>query len=192
MPVAVQKPKEATYQDIIDLPPHVVGEIVNGELFVNPRPAPAHTRVSSAAGAGLFGPFDLKLGDPRGPGGWWIYDEPELHLGRHVLVPDLAGWRRERMPSRPTTAWFEVTPDWICEVVSPHSAGHDRITKAAIYLEQGVQWYWLVDPINQFVEVLHNASAHWILRGTWSGDDAQACIPPFDAVPIDLSRWWEG
>jgi len=192
MPLAAPQQKLATYQDIIDLPAHVVGEIVNGELVVSPRPAPAHAGASSVAGMDVGNAYHRKPGDPAGPGGWWIYDEPELHLGRHVLVPDLAGWRRERMPTRPTTAWFELAPDWVCEVVSPKSAGHDRIAKARIYLQEGIEWFWLVDPTNQYVEVLHNAGEHWIVRGTWSGDDAAAHIPPFDAVPIDLARWWEG
>ena len=193
MPLAAPKgPKAATYQDLVDLPEHVVGEIIDGGLVVSPRPAPPHTWATSVAGGDLSSPFHRKSADSHGPGGWWIIDEPELHLGRHVLVPDLAGWRRERMPTWPATAWFELPPDWVCEVVSPRSAGHDRIAKARIYRECGVRWYWLVDPIGRFVEVLENSGDRWSIAGTWSGDDADARNPPFDAVAIDLARWWEG
>lgn len=189
---SIPSPTPATYQDIIDLPEHLVGEIVDGELIVSPRPTPRHARASSVAGMDLGSPFDRKPGDPRGPGGWWIYDEPELHFGKRILVPDLAGWRRERMPSRPETAWFELPPDWVCEVVSPGTVRHDRVKKARIYLEEGVEWFWLVNPTEQSVEVLHNENGRWVLIDNWVGDDAEAKIPPFDAVALDLGRWWEG
>jgi len=87
--------KKATYEDLLALPEHLIGEIVGGELHVTPRPAVRHTRAASRLGAELDGPFDRGRG---GPGGWIILDEPELHLASNVLVPDLAGWRRERMP----------------------------------------------------------------------------------------------
>jgi hypothetical protein len=100
--------RPATYQDVLDAPPHMVAEIVRGALRLHPRPAPRHARAASVLGGEFVGPFDQGRG---GPGGWWIFDEPELHLGPDVLVPDLAGWRRERMPSLPETAWFELAPD---------------------------------------------------------------------------------
>lgn len=142
-PVPQRKP--ATYADIMALPDHVVGEILDDELVVSPRPAPAHAFASSGIGMDL-GPFHRRLGGPGGPGGWWIIDEPELHLGPHVLVADLAGWRRERMPVRPQTAWFELAPDWVCEVQSPRTARRDRVQKMRMYGEHGVRWLWLVDP----------------------------------------------
>ena len=183
--------KSASYQDLLKLPDNVVGEIVDGELIVSPRPASPHARASSAAGMEIGGPFHRKPGDPRGPGGWWIIDGPELHLGRHVLVPDIAGWRREKMPKWPDVAHFSQTPDWVCEVVSARSARHDRVVKARIYREAGVEWFWLVDPIARFVEVLQNGGERWSIAGTWAGDDAAARMPPFDAVDVDLGRWWE-
>lgn len=190
MTMPVRKP--ATYQDILDLPEHLNGEIINGELVASPRPGPTHAWVSSALGSDVGSAFHRRPGNPQGPGGWWIIDEPELHLGPHVLIPDLAGWRREKMPARPSTAWIELVPDWTCEVVSPRSAGRDRVAKARIYLESGVPWYWVVDPGSGIVEVFKNAVEQWILIGMWSDDDAEARIPPFDAVPFDLTRWWEG
>ena len=100
----------ATYQDVIDAPAHRVAEIVDGTLYTHPRPAPPHTIASSVLVGELNPPFHRGRG---GPGGWWILNEPELHLGEDILVPDLAGWRRERMPEPPDTAYFSVAPDWV-------------------------------------------------------------------------------
>ncbi|MDR2154115.1 MAG: Uma2 family endonuclease, partial [Burkholderiaceae bacterium] len=115
--------KPATYEDLCALPPNRVGEIVRGVLYSHPRPASRHARSSSVLGGKLYPRFDEGDG---GPGGWWILDEPELHLGDDVLVPDLGGWRRERMPVFPDVAWFDLAPDWICEVLSPSTARLDR------------------------------------------------------------------
>jgi Uma2 family endonuclease len=187
MPVASAKPRPATYQDILRLPENLVGEIVNGELVVSPRPAPAHARASSSLGMGIGGPFDQGRG---GPGGWVILDEPELHLGPHVLVPDLAGWRRERMPALPTTAWFGLPPDWIAEVLSPGTAVVDRTQKQDIYREQRVAWLWFVDPIARTIEVLSNAENGWLVVASFGGS-TEARIPPFDAVAIDIGALWD-
>src|SRR5574343_421988 len=99
------------YEDILNLPEHLVGEIINGRLNVQPRPSPKHALTSSSLGGELFPTFQKQGGED----GWWIIDEPELHMGGHILVPDLAGWRKQRMPKLPETAWFEAVPDWICE-----------------------------------------------------------------------------
>src|SRR5512142_1943672 len=107
--------RNATYDDLLGLPSHVVGELLEGSLVVSPRPASRHARAASGLGGELHGPFQRGRG---GPGGWIILDEPELHLGGNVLVPDLAGWRRERMPQLPDVAAFELAPDWVCEVLS--------------------------------------------------------------------------
>ena len=133
----------ATYDDLFNLPEHLIGEILHGQLITQPRPAPRHARRTSVIGAELMAPYDKGRG---GPGGWWILDEPELHLGPHILVPDLAGWRRERMPVFPETAYFTLAPDWVCEVLSPGTARIDRVVKMPLYAEQGVAWLWLVDP----------------------------------------------
>ena len=123
--------KFATYEDLLDLPENLVSEIIHGQLITQPRPAPKHIVASSALGDELVGPFQKGRGD--GPGGWWILDEPELHLGPHILVPDLAGWRRERLPAMPDTAFFTLPPDWVCEVLSPGTARIDRADKMPIY-----------------------------------------------------------
>ena len=181
---------EATYADIEALPEHVVGEIIDGELVVSPRPRASHAVTSSTIGMDVGSAFSRKPNGPDRPGGWWILDEPELHFGKQVVVPDLAGWRLERMPEVPDVAYFTLAPDWACEVISPQSGRRDRIQKARIYGQNGVQWLWLVEPLEQVVEVLHWQGERWELIDTWGGDDNAARIPPFEAVAVELERWW--
>lgn len=180
------KPRPAVYADIEALPPHVVGEILFGVLHTHPRPAPRHARASSVLGVELGGPFDRGRG---GPGGWIILDEPELHLGPHVIVPDLAGWRRERMPKLPDTAYFETPPDWVAEVLSPSTARVDRTDKLAVYAEFGVGHAWYVDPIARTLEVFALAGRHWLLAATFKDDDAVSA-PPFEAHTFALDALW--
>ena len=134
----------------------------------------------------LDGPFDQGV---DGPGGWVILDEPELHLGADVLVPDLAGWRRERMPEVPDTSGFELAPDWLCEVLSPSTAATDRVEKMPIYARESVRHLWLVDPIARTLEAYELASGRWTLAGTWR-DDARARVAPFAEVEIELAALW--
>ena len=152
--MALPSEKSTTYEDLLRLPENVVGEIVDGDLVVSPRPAPRHALASSAIGGELAGPFH---GGRGGPGGWVILDEPELHLDAQVLVPDLAGWRRERMSTLPDTAWFALAPDWVCEVLSASTAIADRTRKQDIYREHGVPWPCFVDPTMRTIEVLRRA-----------------------------------
>jgi Uma2 family endonuclease len=178
--------KPAVYEDLFDLPPNVVGEIVNGALHSHPRPAPRHARSSSILGGRLTTRFDDGDG---GPGGWCILFEPELHLGDDILVPDLAGWRRERMPVLPETAWFDLAPDWVCEVLSPSTARLDRVQKMPIYRTAGVAYLWLVDPELRTVEAYESAHGCWSLIGSYA-DQEKIHVPPFDAVEIDLGSLW--
>ncbi len=191
MPERVRKERiKATYQDLMDVPEHMVAEIIGGELVTKPRPASPHARASSALGAGLMGPFDLETGgEGGGPGGWWILDEPELHLGDDVLVPDIAGWRRERMPVLPNVAAFEIAPDWICEVVSPASARIDRVRKMNIYAREKVAHLWLVDPLAQTLEVYRLEAEHWVVVNTHAGTD-RVRAEPFDSVELEMALWW--
>ncbi|NOT10220.1 MAG: Uma2 family endonuclease [Methylococcaceae bacterium] len=179
--------KLATYQDIIDLPENMVGELINGYLETHPRPAPKHAVASSSIGAELVSPFQKGRG---GPGGWWIIDEPECHLAAHVLVPDLAGWRKQRMPALPETVWFEITPDWVCEVLSPSSTRLDRMIKMPIYAELGVSYLWLVDPLLQTLETYQLHDTHWLLIGSYT-DDQPVTIAPFAEHTFLLSDLWE-
>jgi len=181
------KKPPATYADLLGLPDNMVGQIVDGELVVSPRPAPAHAIATSYLGIEIGGAFGRGRG---GPGGWLILDEPELHLGEQILVPDLAGWLRERMPHAPSTAWFELRPDWLCEVLSPSTAVLDRTRKQDIYREHGVPWLWFVDPASRTVEVLKLSGKEWVVAGTFGGDGEKK-IPPFDAVAIDIGALWD-
>ena len=178
--------KFATYEDLFDLPDNVVGEIIYGQLITHPRPAPKHLVASSAIGDELVGPFQKGRG---GPGGWWILDEPELHLGPHILVPDLAGWRRERLPVMPETTYFSLSPDWICEVLSPGTARTDRADKMPIYAEYGVSFLWLIDPALQTLETFVLRDGHWLLERVYQEDDEVRAIP-FDAIAFRLADLW--
>ena len=178
--------RPATYDDLTKLPDNLVAEIVNGELHASPRPAPPHTVAASVLGGRLVPPFHEGRG---GPGGWWVLDEPELHLGEDVLVPDLAGWRRTRMPRRPQTAFFTLAPDWICEVLSPSTSQLDRAKKLATYAREGVSDAWLIDPDAGTLEVLRLENARWTILSTHYGSE---CVraEPFAEVALDLSSLW--
>ncbi len=179
--------RPATYADIVALPEHVVGEILDGELVVSPRPAPRHAETASTLGGILVPPFQFGDGGP----GWWILDEPELHLGEHVLVPDLAGWRRERMPTLPREDFFTLPPDWLCEVLSPETTRTDRTRKRPIYACAGIPRLWLADPLSQTLEVYGLESGRWVLLVTHGGDEKIRAVP-FEAVAVDLNRLWGG
>jgi Uma2 family endonuclease len=138
-------------------------------------------------GGELTGPFGRGRG---GPGGWLILDEPELHLGGDVMIPDLAGWLRERMPTVPDTAWFALRPDWVCEVLSPSTSILDRTRKQDIYREQGVPWQWFMEPSAHTIEVLKLSGPDLVVAGTFGGD-GEMRIPPFDAVAIDVAALWD-
>ncbi len=178
--------RPATYEDLVALPDHLVAEIVDGELHASPRPAPKHARAYSSLGVLVGGPFDHGVG---GPGGWWILDEPELHFGPQVLVPDLAGWRRVRMPKMPETAYFTLAPDWVCEVVSPSTAQLDRTKKLAIYARAGVPHAWLVDPVAQTLEVLRLEQGRWVILATHAGAEVVRA-EPFADVDLPLASLW--
>ncbi|HZI08690.1 MAG TPA: Uma2 family endonuclease [Archangium sp.] len=178
--------REATYEELVALPSHVVGELLEGELVASPRPASPHSAASLALGAELVGPFQRGRG---GPGGWWFFTEPELHFGKNVLVPDLAGWRHSRMPTRSDVPNFTLAPDWVCEVLSPSTARIDRTVKKRIYARQGVEYVWLVDPVLRILEVLQRHEGRWLERGSWSGN-ARVRAEPFEALELELEALW--
>lgn len=177
--------RRATYDDLIGVPEHLVAEILDGTLVTHPRPASLHTRASSRLGAELDGPFDRGKG---GPGGWILLDEPELHLHGDILVPDLAGWRRARMPELPDAAAFELAPDWVCEVLSPSTVAFDRAEKMPVYARERVANVWLVDPLARTLEA-YRLDAAWVLLGTWR-EGAKVRAEPFHEFELDLSGLW--
>ena len=171
--------------DLLKVPYNSGAELIDRELYTSPLPGSRHARASSVLGAKLVNSFDS--GD--GPGGWWIVDEPELHLGANALVPDLAGWRRERMPIYPDAAVFDLAPDWLCEVQSASTARVDRVKKLPIYRDHQVQHVWLINPTDRTLEVLRLDHGRWMIAGNYGGDDVVRA-EPFEAVEIDLARLW--
>lgn len=181
-----EKNFEHLYQELSNLPENVVGEILDGELIVSPRPSPKHASASSAIGGKLFDPYQS---GKRGPGGWWILDEPEVHLKGHVFVPDIAGWKKERLPNLPETPYFEITPDWVCEVISPQTARYDRVVKMNLYAQFKIPYYWIVDPIMKTLETYGLEINRWVLLNTFGQSDQVKALP-FVEIEFDLSDLW--
>lgn len=175
-------PRRATYADLEKVPSHKVAELINGVLHVNPRPAPKHAKACSELQVELGHPFGRDRG---GPGGWLLLFEPELHLAEDVLVPDIAGWRNERMPTLPDDAYFTMVPDWVCEVLSPSTCAVDRSEKLPIYAAASVAYAWLVDPVARTLEALKLEGGGWKITGAWR-DDARVRAEPFDAIELEL------
>jgi len=177
--------KGATYEDLCRVPDRFIAEILDGDLYASPRPPLPHVRATSVLLARLGAAFDL--GDE--PGGWIMLFAPELHFGNDVLVPDIAGWRRERLPSLPNVAYLTLAPDWICEVVSPATEIIDRAQKLRIYAREGVAFVWLVDPLRQSLEVLafESGNLEWI-EGHHGSVRVRA--RPFDDIELELSALW--
>jgi Uma2 family endonuclease len=178
--------KGATYDDLVRVPEHFVAEMFDGELYASPRPALPHVRAASVLSVKLGGPFDFGR---NGPGGWLLLLEPELHFANDVLVPDLAGWRRERLPSTPNEPYLTLAPDWVCEVVSPSTEYIDRRKKLRIYAREGVAHAWLVDPLRRSLEVLALKSGSLEPMEEHHGD-ATVRARPFDAIELELRALW--
>jgi len=180
--------KYSLYDRLLSLPENLTGEILDGQLYTQPRPSGPHAWAESVLSAELLDPFARGLG---GPGGWWILVEPEIHFIRdtEVAVPDLAGWRRERMPKIPRGHRFEVVPDWVCEIVSPSTESKDRRIKMPVYAHYGVKYPWLIDPEERTLEAYALKGGKWDLTGKFRGDDSVA-VAPFDAVTIALADLW--
>lgn len=183
-------PRQALYDAYCAVPDHQRAEIVDGTLYVSPRPAPRHANAVSVLGGELNGAFQRGRG---GPGGWWILHEPELVLvPLEPIAPDLAGWRVERMPALPETAHFELPPDWICEVLSKSTETLDRTKKLPLFAAAGVKHVWLVDPIARSLEV-HTLgdNGRWRDVRIYEGH-ARVRAEPFTAIELDLAGLWSG
>lgn len=180
------KPR-ATYQDVLDAPEHQVAEVINGELQLSPRPRPPHAVESSTSGGELGPAFSHRRG---GPDGWSTLDEPEIHFGDDIVVPDLAGWRRERLPFVPDDAYFTLPPDWLCEVLSKSIEKLARVEKMPSSAAAGVQVAWIIDPRLCTLEALRLSDGTWSAIGA-DQDFDRARIPPVDAIELDLAVLWE-
>jgi Uma2 family endonuclease len=176
----------SVYERFRAVPAHLVAEVIRGALITQPRPAARHAHAASVLEIDLGAPFHRGRG---GPGGWIILVEPELHLDGNILVPDLAGWRRTRMPELPDVAAFDLAPDWVCEVVSPSTEAIDRTDKLPIYAASGVAHAWIVNPLAQTLEAYKRDAERWVLLGTFR-DAALVRAEPFDAVELELGALW--
>jgi Uma2 family endonuclease len=179
--------RNATYADLEAVPPHLVAEIIDGELMTHPRPSPRHGGAASALNGRLSSRF--QFGDGGGPGGWVFFVEPEIKSGRDILVPDVAGWRRERLTEYPKRNYFEITPDWVCEILSASTEKRDRTLKMRIYGDASVSHIWLIDPRLQILEAFELADRRWVKAGDWNSDD-EVRAPPFDAIAFSLAGLW--
>lgn len=177
----------ATYADLLALPEDVRAEILGGSLITAPAPLPKHSNAQRALGRFIGGPFHDDHGH-GGPGGWWIFVEVDVQLGTHNVVrPDLSGWRRERLPDPAEIRPFEIVPDWVCEILSPSTAMHDRVTKRKLYAEYGVPYHWLIDTDARLLECFELKDRRWTLTDTYSENDT-ARIPPFEEVELQVAR----
>ena len=177
--------RPATERDLDDLPEEVIGQIVDGELIVHPRPDHPHVRAASTLTWAIFGPFDQGLG---GPGGWVILAEPRILFGETLFIPDLAGWRKERFIA-PKKGSYTVAPDWVCEILSPSTARFDRKTKLPIYAQAEVQHAWILDPDVRRLEVLRRRGENWTIAAAHQNTD-KVRAEPFEALELDLSLLW--
>jgi Uma2 family endonuclease len=179
--------KGAIYEDLCSIPENMTGEIIDGELFVHPRPSRKHIYATSALEVKIGGPY--QFGEGGGPGGWIILVEPEIQLGEHIIVPDLAGWKEERYPEEEPCNPITVAPDWVCEVLSPNTAGHDRVKKMAKYAKFDVGYAWLLDPVLTILEAYRLESGRWSLIAAHEGAE-KVRVEPFHEVEIDLGVLW--
>ena len=176
----------ATYADVLAAPEDKIAEVIHGILHLSPRPGMPHATAGSAILGGLGPSFSRGRG---GPGGWIILYEPELHLDSHILVPDVAGWRRERVPALPNEPYVTIVPDWVCEILSPKSSRRDRMEKKPLYANLGVPYLWIVDPANRSLEVSQLLDGRWTEVGTYVDNDRPRAVP-FDAIEFELGNLW--
>lgn len=175
----------ATWEDLLATPDDgQLWEVLAGSLEAQPRPGPAHNRAQAGLAGRLWDPFDSGRG---GPGGWWLLIEPDVRLAPHaIVVPDLAGWRREHLADLPDSRPIDVALDWVCEVLSPGDPSRDRVRKAGLYLENGVPFFWILDPGGRTLEAFEARSGSWVRLGAWTDGEAPR-VPPFEAIEMDLT-----
>jgi len=179
--------KLASIEDLLELPDDARAEVIAGDITILPSPLPEHGRAQRAIGRFIGGPYDDDHGR-GGPGGWWILMEVEVELAPHEIVrPDVAGWRRQRLESPWGKRPIRVTPDWVCEVLSPTNERHDRVTKASLYREHGVPFYWMVDPVEGILEAYELDGEQWVRLGAWDGT-AAVRVAPFEDIELEVGR----
>jgi Uma2 family endonuclease len=179
-------PHPATLADLETLPETVLGEIIDGTLYTHPRPRPGHADFEGALVSELRGPFQRGRG---GPGGWWIILEPGIQVeGSPEFVPDLAGWRRERVPEMPAERWT-VVPDWACEILSPSTRSYDQRIKRPFYARIGIRYLWFIDLDARTLTVSELVGGRWVELGVYGEDDIIRAAP-FEAIELSLNDLW--
>ena len=184
MPEAAKK--KATYEDLYTIADHMIGEIIAGELIATPRPSRRHSSTLARLTSNILPPFEYGRG---GPGGWIILVEPEIALGENILVPDLAGWKRERFPFQEETNWISVAPDWVCEILSPTTLRLDKVKKMPVYAQFGVGHIWLIDPLAMTLDAFRLEAHRWVLLGSYAERD-HVRLEPFQEIEIALGDLW--
>ena len=166
-----------------------LAQVVDGVLHTAPRPRLRHSTAAVHLTGWLVGSFGRGT---DGPGGWAFFYEPELHLGAgpDIVVPDLAGYRRETASEFGDRAFLDVVPDWVCEVLSPSTAQIDRVGKLRVYAREGAAHVWLVDPAARTLEVLALEGDGYRLVGSWAETDTVRA-PPFEGGGLPLALLWE-
>ncbi len=179
----------ASYEDLYGIEENAIGQIIDGELIVTPRPSRRHSLAANVLSTEITSSY--YLGGTRGPGGWIILFEPEIKLSEDILVPDLAGWKEDRLPWEEEHNWISVPPDWVCEIISASSVRVDRIKKSSIYAGEGIPYLWLIDPRYRTLETFKLESGRWLVLGTFADDD-KVRAEPFQEAEIELGRlWWK-
>lgn len=179
--------RKAAYEDLFDLPERSTGEIIGGDLWVIPHPSRRHLYAASSLGGELLPAHGLGRGG--GPGGWLILDEPEVKFGEDILVPDLAGWKRDRFPSLEETNRISAVPDWVCEVLSPGTFRIDKVKKMPIYAQFFVPYVWLVNPLVRILDAFPLEQGKWLLLPSFSDSD-KVRAEPFMETELELENLW--
>ena len=182
---ASAQPHRVTYQYVLDAPTHQVAEIVDGTLYVNLRPPTLQALAKTRLAAGLGHAFCFGRG---GPDRWWIMHEPERCLGEDILVPDVAGWRRERLPRIPETWDAVIASDWVCETMADSTRDLDLNCKRPVYACPEIPHLWPVEPTDRTLEVFKLHEGQWLLIA--SAKDDPVSIRPFDASIFSLGNLW--
>ena len=180
---------KAAHEDLYSVPENMTGEIIDGELIVTPRPSRKHGFCATALGTAVTAPY--QFGQGGGPGGWVFIIEPEVGLGEDILVPHLAGWKRERFPFEEEGDWISVAPDWVCEILSPSTFRKDKVKKMPLYARHGVEHIWLIDPLAMTMDAFRLESGGWVLLGSYAEND-KVRAEPFLEIEINLGDLWIG
>ena len=180
--------RPATFEDLLarDDPDRL--EIIGGEIVEKAAPSPTHSLAEIKLGVAVD-PFNRRPGS-RGPGGWWIFTEIHVgHPGEEIYCHDAAGWRRDRVPERPTAWPVRIRPDWVCEIVSPKHERNDLVVKPRVLHGAEVPHYWILDPEERIL-LVHRWSpdGYTVVQRAAAGETIRA--EPFDAIELQLGLLW--